>query len=71
MTEKNADNGARTAENLTELKVRMKRFINEAVIPHEAALLADTSHDLMDDLKAQAKAQGLWALGHPSELGGG
>ena len=71
MTEKNATNGAYTAETLTELKVRMKRFINETVIPQEAALLADDSHHLIADLKAQAKAQGLWALGHPSELGGG
>jgi len=57
--------------NLLSLKSRMKDFIDETVIPAEPALLNEDASALMEDLKAQAKAQGLWALGHPAELGGG
>ena len=57
--------------NLLSLKSRMKDFIDETVIPAEPALLSEDANALMEDLKAQAKAQGLWALGHPAELGGG
>jgi alkylation response protein AidB-like acyl-CoA dehydrogenase len=57
--------------NLLSLKGRMKDFIDETVIPAEPALLSEDASALMEDLKAQAKAQGLWALGHPAELGGG
>jgi len=57
--------------NLLSLKSRMKDFIDETVIPAEPALLNEDASALMEDLKTQAKAQGLWALGHPAELGGG
>ena len=57
--------------NLLSLKSRMKDFIDETVIPAEPALLNEDASALMEDLKAQAKALGLWALGHPAELGGG
>jgi len=57
--------------NLLSLKSRMKDFIDETVIPAEPALLNEDASALMEDLKAQAKALGLWALGHPAGLGGG
>ena len=57
--------------NLLSLKSRMKDFIDETVIPAEPALLNEDASALMEDLKAQAKALGLWALGHPAELGWG
>ena len=37
----------------------------------EGALNARRNRGVMADLKADAKARGLWALGHPAEIGGG
>jgi len=52
-----------------ELRSRMRRFIDEEVIPREPDLLTGGGAAL-GELKASAKAQGLWALGHPTEIGG-
>ena len=51
----------------------MKWFINEVVIPEEPVLVEDNeaSLDKMEELKDRAKAEDLWALGHPEEIGGG
>jgi acyl-CoA dehydrogenase len=60
-------------EEVRSLRGRMRRFIDEEVIPREAELLdrdADGSA-VLEDLKRSAKAQNLWALGHPEEIGGG
>jgi len=58
---------------LAELRARVRRFVDEDVIPRERALdlLDQEAERLMRDLQARAKAQGLWALGHPAEIGGG
>jgi alkylation response protein AidB-like acyl-CoA dehydrogenase len=55
------------------LRERMRRFIDDEVIPAEPVLARDDagSADAMRRLKAAAKATGLWALGHPKEIGGG
>ena len=55
------------------LRDRMRRFIDEQVIPAEPALGRDNADTVaaMRRLKAAAKAEGLWALGHPKEIGGG
>ncbi len=37
----------------------------------DAAIIGRRNTGLMADLKAEAKARGLWALGHPAEIGGG
>ncbi len=37
----------------------------------DAAIVGRRNTGLMADLKAEAKARGLWALGHPAEIGGG
>jgi len=37
----------------------------------EGAMSSRRTRGAMADLKAQAKALGLWALGHPAEIGGG
>lgn len=60
------------ANELAELKLRMADFINHEVIPREAVLFAndETASHTMAALKQQAKAKGLWALGHPEEIGG-
>lgn len=61
------------SEEVLNLRGRMRRFIDEEVIPREAELL-DRDADgraVLEDLKMSAKAQNLWALGHPQEIGGG
>ncbi|MDG2113823.1 MAG: acyl-CoA dehydrogenase family protein, partial [Actinomycetota bacterium] len=58
---------------LRELKGRMKTFINDVVIPVEPTLMRedDTTEAALADLKEAGKDAGLWALGHPEEIGGG
>jgi len=55
------------------LRERMRRFIDDHVVPAEPVLAADDERSVatMRTLKARAKAEGLWALGHPKEIGGG
>jgi alkylation response protein AidB-like acyl-CoA dehydrogenase len=50
----------------------MRRFIDEEVVPAEPVLGAggEAAATAVRALQASAKAQGLWALGHPIELGG-
>src|SRR5688572_24901498 len=47
--------------------------MTERVEPAEPVLLAGgpEAGELLLDLQRQAKAEGLWAVGHPTELGGG
>ncbi len=60
-------------EELRALKTEMKAFINEVVIPSEPELMSEdaNSERVATELKTKAKEAGLWALGHPSEIGGG
>jgi len=60
-------------EELRALKTQMKSFINDVVVPREPELMnEDANADLVaEELKENAKKIGLWALGHPSEIGGG
>jgi acyl-CoA dehydrogenase len=62
-----------SSEEVAQIKARFKRFIDEEVIPAEPVLNGhDEAADAkMEDLKARAKDAGLWALGHPEEIGGG
>lgn len=48
-------------------------FMTERVEPAEPVLRrgGDEAAALVADLQREAKAEGLWALGHPRELGGG
>ena len=61
------------SDEVRALRERLRKFIDEEVIPAEAALERDDEESarVMSALKASAKAQGLWALGHPEEIGGG
>lgn len=59
--------------NWVEVRSRVKRFVEERVYPAEDVLdnapeaeARATLRRLMDE----AKAEGLWALGHPREIGG-
>ena len=54
-----------------ELRSRLRRFIDDEVIPREPEVLAGGGRAVLAELKASAKARGLWALGHPREIGGG
>ena len=56
-----------------DLRRRMRAFIDERVIPQEPVLARDddASAAAIERLKEEAKAAGLWALGHPAEIGGG
>jgi alkylation response protein AidB-like acyl-CoA dehydrogenase len=58
---------------LAALKERFRSFINDEVIPQEPLLDkgGDAADQAMAALKARAKELGLWALGHPAEIGGG
>ncbi len=62
-----------TAEPLDDLRQRMREFIDEKVIPLEPVLEHhdQAAAEAMATLKERAKADGLWALGHPAHLGGG
>jgi acyl-CoA dehydrogenase len=55
------------------LRERMRKFINEEMIPAETVLMRENeeAHQVLEGLKRSAKQQGLWALGHPVEIGGG
>ncbi|MCS5688452.1 MAG: acyl-CoA dehydrogenase family protein [Acidimicrobiales bacterium] len=60
-------------DELRALKNRMKAFINDVVIPREPELMREDSagEAVAAELKNDAKTAGLWALGHPAEIGGG
>src|SRR5262245_8095213 len=60
-------------EHVRPIRARVQRFIEERVYPAEAALDVgdDAAHATMRRLMGEAKAEGLWALGHPKEIGGG
>lgn len=60
-------------DDVRALRERMRKFINEEVIPIEPALMGENeeAHQVLESLKKLAKQQGLWALGHPVEIGGG
>ncbi len=61
------------ASELAALKERFRSFINNEVIPQEPLLDqgGGAADQAMAALKARAKELGLWALGHPAEIGGG
>jgi alkylation response protein AidB-like acyl-CoA dehydrogenase len=58
---------------LRDLRERMRSFIDGEVVPveHELHDRGEGSARVMARLKAEAKRRGLWALGHPAEIGGG
>jgi acyl-CoA dehydrogenase len=56
-----------------DLRERVRAFIDREVIPAEDALERNDADSFVaiEALKAEAKRRGLWALGHPKEIGGG
>ena len=60
--------------HIAPLRAKVLNFIEQRIYPQEKQLLDGTPTERRQRLKglmAEAKAQGLWALGHPAELGGG
>ncbi|MEA3216128.1 MAG: acyl-CoA dehydrogenase [Acidimicrobiia bacterium] len=69
-------------DEVKDLRRRMKDFVDNEVIPAEPVLDHGFEHGpdtaeyreadkVMSELKTEAKRRGLWALGHPSDIGGG
>ncbi len=60
-------------DHVRPVRDQVLAFMTERVEPAEPVLHAggEEAAALLLDLQGQAKAEGLWALGHPSELGGG
>src|SRR5215470_1141465 len=60
-------------DDVRALRERVKKFINEEVISAEPVLMRENEEadHILEELKQSAKRQGLWALGHPREIGGG
>jgi len=60
-------------ESVRRVRDEVLAFMVERVEPAEPRLHAggDGAMELIRSLQAEAKAAGLWALGHPVELGGG
>jgi acyl-CoA dehydrogenase len=58
--------------HIRPLRARVRQFIEERIYPLEAQLDAggDAGRTVLRRLMDEAKAAGLWALGHPQEIGG-
>jgi alkylation response protein AidB-like acyl-CoA dehydrogenase len=60
-------------EHIRPVRAAVEAFMRERVEPSEPVLHegGDEAAALLSQLQSEAKAEGLWALGHPRELGGG
>ncbi|MCU1514697.1 MAG: acyl-CoA dehydrogenase [Microbacteriaceae bacterium] len=73
MTNTELRESTQNTEPFDELKARVKDFIEGEVYDAEDELdeATDASVARMQQLKDEAKRRGLWALGHPADIGGG
>ena len=60
-------------DHIRPLREKVTRFLEERVYPAEPVLHEGSggAFAIIRNLQHQAKEEGLWALGHPEELGGG
>src|ERR1700752_4953767 len=61
-------------EHVRPIRARIRRFVEERVYPVERVLdegYSEEARVTMQGLMREAKGAGLWALGHPKEIGGG
>jgi alkylation response protein AidB-like acyl-CoA dehydrogenase len=60
-------------DHVRGVRDEVEAFVRERVEPAEPVLHqgGDQAMALIRSLQSEAKAEGLWALGHPAELGGG
>jgi alkylation response protein AidB-like acyl-CoA dehydrogenase len=65
--------GFEVPEHVRPIRDQVLAFMTERVEPAELVLHAggEEAGAVLRDLQRRAKADGLWALGHPTELGGG
>ena len=61
---------------IDELRLRIRAYVDERIIPLEADPASYDEHEnitkpLLETLRAEVKAKGLWALNMPQERGGG
>jgi acyl-CoA dehydrogenase len=61
---------------IDEIRQRVRAFVEERIIPLESDPASYDEHEniqkpLLEELRAEVKAKGLWALGMPQERGGG
>jgi acyl-CoA dehydrogenase len=77
MTGSPTSSAAPPSPELVDLRGRMRRFIDDEVIVAEPEFFGQQERTgfagapVLEPLRAAAKAKGLWALGHPKEIGGG
>src|SRR5947208_15876302 len=60
-------------ESVRPVRERVQRFIEERIYPVEQIIEERSdaeSSATIQRLMSEAKAEGLWALGHPKEIGG-
>jgi len=59
-------------EHVREIRYRVQQFIENEIYPVEPLLeeSGEESGAIMRELMQKAKQEGLWALGHPKEIGG-
>ncbi|TVR36692.1 MAG: acyl-CoA dehydrogenase [Nitriliruptor sp.] len=58
-------------EEIGLLRDSVRRFVDDEVVPVEQGALELDNADVLAGLMARAKEAGLWALGHPEDIGGG
>ncbi len=58
-------------EEIGLLRDSVRRFVDDEVVPVEQGALELDNADVLAGLMARAKEAGLWALGHPKDIGGG
>jgi acyl-CoA dehydrogenase len=61
------------SNEVVELRNKVRKFIDEKVIPVENIVEErdDEGRRVLKELQAQAKQEGIWALGLPRDIGGG
>ena len=60
-------------DHVRAIRKQVQGFIEERVYPVEQVFQtrgSDEAHETLRELMAEAKKAGLWALGHPEEIGG-
>jgi acyl-CoA dehydrogenase len=60
-------------DRVRAIREQVREFIEQRVYPVEQAFEtrgSDEAHETLRDLMSEAKKAGLWALGHPEEIGG-
>ncbi|MHB1612170.1 MAG: acyl-CoA dehydrogenase family protein [Sulfobacillus sp.] len=71
MTESSERYGFQPSEETAQLRLTVRRFIDQWVIPREEEIIdGPDGARVLKEVQARAKQEGLWALGLPKEIGG-